>query len=244
MWWRPNYYLIFDEESAYHPSSFRHGVTYNTPLAVIGSELEKPEQLIAADIEVERYLEKVPLLDAEEENEEVTSEDPENKSSTVQDTNCDSITQLTDNVSLGLTNQPTDIVDKTQPVTQVLSSPALTQDTGRSASVCRHPGSGESAPVFNGFCTFCAMQPECPSTGGDSRLASPATLTHFNNHPTATCRLYHSSHISFAWGCPIHRGVLDAKGHCYYCRQELETGNLIPTQDLRTTYGYPGDHAM
>jgi hypothetical protein len=73
IWWRPNYYLIFDEENVYHPSSFRRCVRYlfrashfDTAADVIGTNrpvIDDPS--FQDDIEVEKYLEKVPLLENE-----------------------------------------------------------------------------------------------------------------------------------------------------------------------------------
>ena len=75
-------------------------------------------------------------------------------------------------------------------------------------------------------------------------LAHPATLTHFNNHPTGICRRCHPQWIRWEYGCSVHRGRLDAQGGCYWCQQERQTGVPVPPQDISTTHGYPGDDAM
>jgi len=74
--WRPNYYLVFDEESVFHPSSFHRCVRY---LFIISWEVDTGEDTVRTDpevfvtdepgiqddVEVDEYLEKVPLLDQE-----------------------------------------------------------------------------------------------------------------------------------------------------------------------------------
>jgi hypothetical protein len=106
------------------------------------------------------------------------------------------------------------------------------------------PGIGQYYPVPGEYCLLCASQPECPSTGGNAALAMPATLTHFNNHPQGICRRCHPRWIRAAPSCPVHRGVLDQEGKCYYCQQELLTGQLVQPKDISTTAGWPGADAM
>jgi hypothetical protein len=108
----------------------------------------------------------------------------------------------------------------------------------------RQRGIGQYYPTAQEYCYYCASHPECPSTGGNAALAMPATLTHFNNHPTGLCRRSHPHWIREIAGCAIHRGVLDQQGHCHYCSQELLTGALVQPQDIRTTVGFPGEEAM
>ena len=103
-------------------------------------------------------------------------------------------------------------------------------------------GIGERIVVC--VCMICAASPVCPSTGGNISYASPATLTHFNCHPTRICYQCHPQGISVRYGCSVHRGELDMYGRCYYCQEEIRTGQIIPGQDIRTTFGYPGDDVM
>jgi|SRR5271155_2017656 len=65
-WRRPNYYLIFDEENAHHPSSFRRCVRY---LLRASPDNPQPNEPISIhdDVEVEKYPERVPLRDMEDE---------------------------------------------------------------------------------------------------------------------------------------------------------------------------------
>jgi hypothetical protein len=68
-WWRPNYYLVFDEENAYHPSSFRHCWEYligTSPSTFTELKREEEEADPHGDVEAERYLAEVPLLGNQE----------------------------------------------------------------------------------------------------------------------------------------------------------------------------------
>lgn len=105
-------------------------------------------------------------------------------------------------------------------------------------------GSAERSPTSVEWCTHCAAHPLQPSTYGDEKEGAPATLTHFHCHPQRICRDFHPTSIKQTVGCPVHRGVIDRQGHCYWCQEELRTGQLVPFKDLRDTKGYPGDDAM
>lgn len=102
-------------------------------------------------------------------------------------------------------------------------------------------GSGQQYPVQGPYCVHCAAQPENPSTGGNVEMARPASLTHFNCHPTSICQQYHPHRIMVAWTCPAHRGALDEWGNCYYCQQEVLTNQYVSLQDLSYTCGYVKD---
>ena len=78
-WWRPNYYLVFDEESVHHPSAFRRCMRYLFNPSQANADLDpvrhKSDTPSIQDNEVDEYLEKVPLLDSETDQETDVYED-------------------------------------------------------------------------------------------------------------------------------------------------------------------------
>ena len=74
--------------------------------------------------------------------------------------------------------------------------------------------------------------------------ATPASHTHFNQHPKAVCRLYHPNAVRWRVGCSLHRDVMEDLGRCVWCTKEKSMGGIIWSRSLRQTMGYPGDEYL
>jgi hypothetical protein len=90
-----------------------------------------------------------------------------------------------------------------------------------------------------------STHPDCAyRTGIQAGTAQPASLGRLNQHPTRYCRLHHPTFIAKAWGCCIHRGLLNNVWQCYWCeRERAEQQYYWPTR-LSDCEDSPGKDAL
>jgi hypothetical protein len=74
--------------------------------------------------------------------------------------------------------------------------------------------------------------------GFHASQAQPATHTHFNHHPKASCQIFHLNMIQYTIGCSVHWGVRDATGNCDHCVWERVNGQFIYELSLKQKIGY------